>query len=103
VFSFNNNNDNSNLNKQCEGLIMTAQNQDISTNYIKVSIFHQPGSALCHVCGQHAESVDHILSSCSVIAQTHYKWRHDSIAKLIHNELAKLGGLHVADKWWLPL
>jgi len=91
----------SNLNKECEGLIMAAQNQAISTNCIKANIFHLPVTAMCRLCGQHVESVDHILSSCSVIAQTHYKWRHDSVARLVHYELAKLGGLQVVDSWWL--
>ena len=49
----------------------------------------------------HVESVDHILSSCSVIAQTQYKSRHASVARLIHYELAKLGEFPVEDKWWL--
>ena len=55
----------SNLNKECEGLIMAAQDQAITTNCIKVNIFHQSGSPHCRLCGQHVESVDHILSSCS--------------------------------------
>ena len=63
----------SNLNKECEGLIMAAQNQAISTNCIKANIAHLPGTAMCRLCCQHVESVDHILSSCSVIAQTYYK------------------------------
>ena len=80
---------------------MAAQDQAISTNCVKVNIFHQAGSALCRLCGHHVESVDHILSSCSVIAQTQYKCRHDGVAKLVHYELAKLGGFSVVDQWWL--
>jgi len=49
---------------------MAAQDQAILTNYIKVNIFHQLGSALCRLCGCYVESIDHILSSCSVIADT---------------------------------
>ena len=88
----------SNLNKECEGLFTAVQNQTIST---KVNIFHLPGTAMCRLCSQHVESVDHILSSCCVIAQIHYKWRHDRVARLVHYELAKLGGLQVVDNWWL--
>ena len=56
---------------------------------------------MCRLRGEHVESVDHILSSCSVIAQTYYKWIHDRVARLVHYELAKLGVLQVVDKWWL--
>ena len=36
-----------------------------------------------------------------MIVQTHYKWRHDSVAKIVHYELAKQGGFHIVDKLWL--
>ena len=92
---------NSNLKKETESLIMAAQNrQAIATYCIKVNIFYQSGSALCRLCGCHVESVDHILSSCSTMAQTQYKSRHDNVARLIHYELSKLGGFSVADEWW---
>ena len=85
------------MKKEVEDLIMAAQDQAISTNCIKVNIFSQPGSVQCHLCGLHVESVNHILSSCSDIAQTQYKSRHDSVARLIHYELAKLGEFSVED------
>ena len=47
------------------------------------------------------ESVDHILSSCSTIAQTQYKSKHDNVARLIHYELSKLGVFSVAGECWL--
>ena len=47
----------SNLSKECEGLIMAAQNQAILNNCIKVNIFHLPGTAMCRLCGQHIEFV----------------------------------------------
>jgi len=90
---------NSNQKKETEGLIKAAQNLAITTNSINVNIFHQSGSALFCLCGCHTDSVDHLLSSCSVIAQIHYKSRHDDVAKLIHHEIAKLGGFSVDDKW----
>ena len=44
---------------------MAAQNQAILNNCIKVNIFHLPGTAMCRLCGQHIEFVDHILSGRS--------------------------------------
>ena len=86
---------NINLKKETKGLIIAAQNQAIAINCIKVNFF---GCALYRLCGRHVESVDHILSSCSVIAQAHYKSRHDSVARLIHHEIAKLDGFSVDDR-----
>ena len=77
---------------------MAAQDQAITTNCIKVNIFHQSGSTLCRLCGQRVESLNHIYSSCSVITQ--YKRIHENVARLVHFELAKLGGFHTMDSWW---
>jgi len=78
----------SNLKKKTEGFIFACQNQAIPTNLIKVRIFQQPGSQ--------QETVDHLLTSCSVIALSFYKKLHDAIAKLVHWELAKRGPLRTA-------
>jgi len=67
---------NSNLKKETEELGMAAQDQAISTNYIKPNIFHQGCSPQCWLCGSNNETVDQILSSCSVIDQSYYKHRH---------------------------
>ena len=50
----------SNFKKETEGFI--------TTNLLKIRIFHQPGSVNCHLCVSHDEIVDHLLTSCNVIA-----------------------------------
>ena len=62
---------NSNLKKKTEGLIMAAQSQAISTNCIKINIFHQPGSAQCCLFGLDVESVDHISWVAVVLLPRH--------------------------------
>ena len=86
--------------KEIEGFILACQDQAIKTNLIRVRIFHQPGSVSCHLCGSHDEMVDHLLTSCSKIAQSYYKKCHDTIAKIIYWELARRGGFEYAAKWW---
>ena len=54
--------------KETEGFIFACQKQAIPTNLIKVRIFQQPGSIYCHLCGSQQETIDHLLTSCSVIA-----------------------------------
>jgi hypothetical protein len=34
------------------------------------------------------ETIEHIISSCTVLAQSEYKKRHDIFAKIIHMNLA---------------
>ena len=90
----------SSFKKEIEGFILACQDQAIKTNLIRVRIFHQPDPVTCHLCGLYDETVDHLLTSCSVIDQSYYKKRHDAIAKIIHCELARRGGFEYTTKRW---
>jgi len=79
---------------------MACQDQAISTNLIKVRIFHQASSASCCLCGSADETVDHLLTSCSVITQSCYKKCHDTVARIIYWELARRDGLECTNKYW---
>ena len=79
---------------------MACQDQVITTNSMKVNVFHQPGSAKCRLCGSHNATVDHLLTSCHVLAQSCYKKHHDAVAQIVHWELAKRGGFDIVENWW---
>ena len=55
---------------------------------------------MCRLCGSKEETVDHLASSCSKIAQTDYKARHDKVAANLHWSLCKQFGFNRTDKWW---
>jgi hypothetical protein len=38
--------------------------------------------------GIEGETIEHIISSCTILAQSEYKKRHDIFAKIIHMNLA---------------
>jgi hypothetical protein len=42
----------------------------------------------CRICGTEGETIEYIISSCTVLAQSEYKKRHDIFAKIIHMSLA---------------
>jgi hypothetical protein len=42
----------------------------------------------CRICGTEGETIEHIISSCTVLAQSEYKKRHDIFPKIIHMNLA---------------
>ena len=91
---------NGRLKKETEGMIVAAQDQVLSTNAIKVKIYKQKGSPMCRLCGLKEETVDHLVSSCSKIAQTDYKGRHDRVATLLHWSLCKQYGFPRDQNWW---
>jgi hypothetical protein len=42
----------------------------------------------CRICGAVGETIEYIISSRAVLAQSEYKKRHDIFAKIIHMNLA---------------
>ena len=67
---------------------MTAQEQALRTRYIRKVIDKKDISTVCRMCGEQNETVAHILTECTTLAQKQYKsWRHDKIAQMIHWEV----------------
>ena len=64
-----------------EILIEAAQNQSIRTYLVKAKINKSQGDPLCRVCRKLDESIDHIVSGCSKLAQKEYKRRHENLEK----------------------
>ena len=61
---------------------MAAQEQGIRTNNIKAKIDKTQENSKCRRCGKAEESVNHVLSKCSKLAQKEYK---RSIGKYVEN------------------
>ena len=88
------------LKKETEGLITAAQDQSLRTNVMKARIEKANVSPMCRMCNKAEETVFHIVSECSKMAQTEYKGRHDKLAKVIHWDLCKKYGVKVLAKWY---
>jgi hypothetical protein len=79
----------SNIHPETEGFIFTIQDRVINTrNYKKHICGLQSIIDKCRICGTEGETIEHIISSCTVLAQSEYKKRHDIFAKIIHMNLA---------------
>ena len=63
---------------------MAAQNSAIRTNHIKARIDKTQQNSNCRLCGDRDETINHIISECSKLAQKEYKVRHDWVGKVIH-------------------
>ena len=57
------------LKRTTEALIMATQEQAIRTNIIKAKIDKTQENSKCRMCGKAEESVNHVLSECSKLAQ----------------------------------
>jgi hypothetical protein len=79
----------SNIHHETEGFIFAIQDRVINTrNYKKHICGLQSIIDKCRICGTEGETIEHIISSCTVLAQSEYKKRHDIFATIIHMNLA---------------
>ena len=79
----------SDLKRETEGLLVAAQDQALRTNWIKSKIDKDGSQPLCRLCFHQDETIDHVLSGCSKLAQQDYKARHDKVAAALHWNLCK--------------
>ena len=78
-----------NLKRETKSLLIAAQDNAIRTNHIKVRIDKTQQNSKCRLCGDRDETINHIISECSKLAQKEYKTRHDLFGKVIHWEMCK--------------
>ena len=78
-----------NFKRETESLLIAAQDNAIRTNHIKARIGKTQQNSKCRQCGDRNETINHIISECSKLAQKEYKTRHDWVGKVIHWEMCK--------------
>ena len=88
------------MKRETESHIVAAQNQSIRTNLVKTKIDKSQGDSLCRVCRKVDESINHIVSGCSKLAQKEYERRHDNLGKIVHLKLARKCNFEAGDKWY---
>ena len=89
---------NGDLKRETESLIVGAQNQSIRTNLVKAKIGKSQKDTLCRLRKKADESIDHVFSGCSKLAQKQYKRRHNNVGK-IHQKLARKCNFEAGGKW----
>ena len=89
-----------NFKRETESLLMAAQNSAIRTNHIKARIDKTQQNSKCRLCGDRDETINHIISECSKLAQKEYKARHDWVGKVIHWKISKKFKFDHATKWY---
>ena len=83
-----------------EALVCSAQEQSLRTDYTKRYIDKISDTPLCRMCGERGETISHLVSECSKLAQREYKQRHDNVAKYIHSLLAEKYENESATNWY---
>ena len=79
---------------------MCRTGTSLRTNYVKFNIDKNSESPSCRMCRKKGESLSHITSECSMLAQKEYKRRHDNLARIIHWDTCGKYKLMRAEKWY---
>ena len=87
--------------RETESLLIAAQDSAIRTNHIKARIDKTQQNSKCRLCGDRYETINHIISECSKLAQKEYKATHDWVGKVIHREMCKKFKFDHAYKWYM--
>ena len=66
---------------------------------MRIDKTHQ--NSKCRLGGDRDETIIHIISECSKLAQKEYKNRHDWVCKEIHRELCKKFKFDRTNKWYM--
>ena len=75
--------------RETESLLIAAQNNSIRTNYFKAKIDRTQQNSKCRLCGDINETINHIISKCSKLAQKEFNSIHDWVRKVNHWLLCK--------------
>lgn len=74
---------------ETEGFLLAIQDRVIATkNYRKYILKERMDTDKCRKCLQFPETIEHITGGCKILAGTDYTDRHNTVAKIIHQELA---------------
>ena len=89
-----------NLKRETKSLLIAAQDNAIRTNHIKARIHKMQQHRKCRLCGDRDETINHIISECSKLAQE-YKARQDWVGKVIDWEMCKKFQFDHTNKWYM--
>ena len=88
-----------NFKRKTESLLIAAQNNAIRTNHIMARIDKTQQNSKCRLCSDRDETINHIISECSKLAQKKYKAKHGWVGKVINWEMCKKFKFDHANKW----
>ena len=72
------------LKSETEGFIVAAQDQSFFARNFQANIFHNGTDPRCRFCNTSTETIDRLISGCTIIAPNEYKNRHKCVGQYIH-------------------
>ena len=80
--------------------MISEQDQARRTNDVKTMIEQSQNDTKCRISKQSNETINHIVSSCSKLAQKDYERRHDNMASASHWDLSGKIRFERNERWY---
>ena len=90
----------SSLKAETEGFIIAAQDQSLFTRNYQANILHNGADPKCRFCDKSVETIDHLVSGCSVLAPSEYVQRHDRVGQYLHWGICREYQIDVHQHWY---
>ena len=90
-----------NFKRETDSLLIAAQNNTVRTNCIKARIDKTQQNSKCRPSGDRDETINHMISECSKLAQKEYKTRDDWVGEVMHSEMCKKFRFDHTNKWYM--
>jgi hypothetical protein len=85
---------------ETESTIVAAQDQAISTNYLKRIILKERIESRCQLCKGYEETRGHLTSGCPILAKNEYIIRHNKVCTHLHYLICKTLGIETTENWY---
>ena len=72
------------LKVETEAFIVAAQDQSLFTRNFQANILRNETDPRCRFCNTSTESIDHLISGCTILAPSEYTNRHNRVGQSIH-------------------
>ena len=85
---------------ETEWFIVPAQDQSLFTRNFQANILHYGTDPRCRFCNTSTETVDHLISGCTILAPNEYTNGHNRVGQYIHWKICDHCGTETPDKWY---
>ena len=80
--------------------MLAAQDQALQTKYRATELLHTETDSKCRLYKQLAETAEHIISACRILAKGEYINRHDRVCCQLHFSIYKEMGVKLDSEYW---
>ena len=87
------------LKAETEEFIVAAQDQSLFTRNFQVNILHNGADPRCRFYNTNTETINHLISGCTILAPNEYTNSHDRVGQYIHWKMCNHYNIDTPNKW----